>query len=77
MSIFGEPVMHRGWKQIARRIGVADVRTARKFAKLHHLPIYYMGRSPVLDEPIFRVWIAENIALRGEDTARKKEHEPV
>lgn len=68
---------HIGWKAIAKRLGRSDIKSTRRAVKKCHIPIYYLGRSPVLDEAIFRAWIAENVAARQEFAARKKEHEPV
>lgn len=57
-------VTHIGWKAIAKRLGRSDIKSTRRAVKKSHIPIYWLGRSPVLDEAIFRVWVAENVAQR-------------
>ncbi len=59
-----EPVTHIGWKAIAKRLGRSDIKSTRNMVKRTHIPIYYLNRSPVLDEAIFRAWIAQNVAER-------------
>ncbi len=68
--------MHTGWRAITKRLGLADVKSARRLVLKYHVPVIRFGRRVMMDEAIFRVWIAKIVELREEAAARKKEHEP-
>ncbi len=74
-SVLGYPVTHCGWRAIAKRLGVSCSKTAMALTRKHSLPVYRIGKSPRLDEAVFRVWIAEHIKVEEEIAARKKAHE--
>ena len=46
-----------GWKAISKRIGVKDPRTTRRWVVKYGVPVLFMGRTPTLDEAIYRVWL--------------------
>lgn len=59
-------VSHAGWKKIAARLGLKDVDTARRWAKKHHIPVVIFGRTAVLDESMYVLWLSEVLKLSGE-----------
>lgn len=58
MSLTGA-VIYTGWKAIARRLGVKDIRTAKNLVRKNHVPVYRLGKSPRLDEAVYLVWVEE------------------
>lgn len=52
-------LMHTGWKAIAKRLGVKDIRTAKSLVWKNHIPVYRIGKSPRLDEAVYLVWVEE------------------
>jgi hypothetical protein len=56
-------VIHTGWKAIARRLGVKDIRTAKNLVRKNHVPVYRLGKSPLLDEAVYLVWVEEIVRL--------------
>lgn len=59
-------VMHVGWKAIAARLGVKDVRTAKALVKKYSIPTYRFGKFTRLDEPIFRMYLIEFQQINAE-----------
>lgn len=59
-------VSHTGWKQIAARLGLKDVDTARRWAKKYHIPVVIFGRRAVLDEGLYVLWLSEVIKISEE-----------
>ena len=47
---------HRGWKAIAKRLGLSDLKATRRHVKKYKIPVVMMNRNPVLDEAVYRVW---------------------
>ncbi len=62
--------MHVGWKAIAKRLGVRDVRTARRIAEKFSLPIIRFEKAPMMDETIFLIWLSENLKASREVAAK-------
>jgi len=56
-------VIHVGWRAIARRLGVRDIRTAKNLVRKNHVPVYRLGKSPRLDESTYLRWTREIIRL--------------
>lgn len=56
-------VIHVGWQNIARRLGVKDVRTAKNLVRKNHVPVYRLGKSPRLDESTYLRWTGEVVRL--------------
>jgi hypothetical protein len=63
---------HSGWKAIAARLGVRDVRTAKRWVKQSHIPVFRMGKFVVLDESIYRVWMSSLLEIHKEKNERQK-----
>lgn len=59
---------HTGWKAIAARLGLRDVRTARKWVVKYGVPVLFMGRKPTLDEAIYQVWLVNYAEIMREKT---------
>ncbi len=64
--------MHAGWRAIAKRLGVRDVRTARRIAEKFSLPIIKFEKAPMMDETIFLIWLSENLKAAREAAAERK-----
>ncbi len=62
---------HTGWRAIARRLGLRDIKTARRWAIKFSIPVIKFGKLVVLDEDIYRLWFAENIQIRCEDRQKR------
>jgi hypothetical protein len=56
-------VIHVGWKAIARRLGVRDIRTVKSLVQKNHVPVYRLGKSPRLDESTYLRWTGEIVRL--------------
>ncbi len=64
--------MHVGWRAIAKRLGVRDLRTARRIAEKFSLPIIRFEKAPMMDETIFLIWLSENLKAAREAAAESK-----
>lgn len=54
---------HRGWKAIAKRFGVKDIRTAVKYVKTFHIPVMKECGTVCLEEDLYLLWKKENYAF--------------
>ena len=59
-------VIHVGWRAIAKRLGVRDIRTAKSLVEKNIIPIYRIGKSPRLDEAIYILWVSTFIQVKAE-----------
>lgn len=59
-------VSHAGWKKIAVRLGLKDVDAARRWVKKCHIPVVIFGRTAVLDESMYVLWLSEVLKLSAE-----------
>lgn len=62
MNLTGAAI-YVGWKSIARRLGVRDIRTAKSLVRKNHVPVYRLGKSPRLDESTYLRWTGEIVRL--------------
>ena len=60
-----------GWKSIAKRLGVRDVRTAKSLVEKNCVPIYRIGKSPRLDEAIYLLWVSEVLQITAEKAGQR------
>lgn len=63
-------LIHTGWKSIAKRLGVKDIRTAKSLVRKNHVPVYRLGKSPRLDEAVYLVWVGEVVRLSRKEEKR-------
>ena len=59
-------VIYVGWRAIAKRLGVRDIRTAKSLVKKYRVPVYRIGKSPRLDEAIYLTWAGNFIDISTE-----------
>lgn len=64
-------VTHVGWRAIARRLGVKDIRTAKSLVWKNHIPVIRFGKSPRLDEAIYLLWVSEFIRITAEKEGQR------
>lgn len=62
--------VHVGWKAIARRLGVKDIRTAKALTHKYRVPVYKIGKFPRLDETVFRLWVVTFQQYSAENAGR-------
>ena len=64
-------VSYTGWKAIAKRLGVKDIRTAKSLVRKNHIPVIRFGKSPRLDEVIYLAWVSEFIRITAENAGQR------
>ena len=76
-DITGTTTIYVGWKSIAKRLGVKDPRTARSLVRRYCIPVYRIGKSPRLDESIYRLWVAAFVRRSAEEVLKKPSRDNV
>lgn len=64
-------VIYVGWRAIAKRLGVKDVRTAKSLVRNNSVPVYRLGKSPRLDEAIYILWVSEVLQISAEKAGQR------
>ncbi len=61
-----------GWKQIAQFCGVKDIKTVKRWYKRLHMPVIYLGKSPVVLKQLLRMWLINLQKIVAEKETIKK-----
>lgn len=69
-------VIYVGWRAIAKRLGVRNIRTAKSLVERNCLPVYRIGKSPRLDEDIYILWVSKFIQVTGERASQSGPRPP-
>ena len=54
---------HRGWKAIANRLAVKDIRTAQKYVRRFSIPVTKECGTVCLEEELYLEWKRENLRI--------------